>query len=128
MYIKKSLLIILLCSLFVTGLFAGKALLMDSVTIDSSSSPGSTLSYRMSDLYSRLSSGALCSQSTFTEPTVAPGTPTMPTLNDIMAEAPYPAINGATPSQVEMGFVFWGLRGGCWGRRMGTREPSEIIR
>ena len=57
-------------------------------TTDSSSAPGSTDSYTLEDIYQRLAAGTAGAQSSFTEPSVAPGTGTMHDLNDIMGAAP----------------------------------------
>jgi len=75
------------------------------------------------DIYNRLDSGADGAQSTFTEPGVAPGTGTMHTLNETMAEAPArDDTNGAVTGDVATGKTFWGLNvtGGEWGLRTGT--------
>ncbi len=42
-------------------------------------------SYSLEDIYQRLNSGTIASQSTFTEPVAGPGTGTMHTLNEIYA-------------------------------------------
>jgi len=57
-------------------------------TIDSPAAPGSTNSYTLEDIYQRLDAGTAASQSTFTEPSVAPGTGTMHDLNDIYNAIP----------------------------------------
>lgn len=51
---------------------------------DPTNPPGSTHSYTLEDIYNWLNDGTVATQSTFTEPTSGPGTPTMHTLNEIM--------------------------------------------
>ncbi len=52
-------------------------------TTDSTGAPGATNSYTLTDIYNRINNGTAGTQSTFTEPGVAPGTGTMQTLNEI---------------------------------------------
>ena len=88
---------------------------------DSPGPPESTSSYTLADLYNRLSAGTTGSQSTFTEPSTAPGTGTMHTLNEIMAVAPVlDNTNGATSTYVLNGQTYWGLTSGEWGTSTGT--------
>ncbi len=88
---------------------------------DSSALPGSTNSYTLEDIYNRLNAGAAGTQSTFTEPSVAPGTGTMHTLDDIMSVAPaLDNASGATTSDVANGKTFWGLTSGAWSLQTGT--------
>lgn len=88
---------------------------------DSPGAPDATSSYTLEDLYNRLNAGAAGSQSIFTEPSTAPGTGTMHTLNDIMAVAPVlDNTNGATQTHVLSGKTVWGLTGGHWGLITGT--------
>ena len=110
MLIKKSLLIIALAAMFVTGLFAGKILKIMGST-DSPSAPGSTNSFNLKDIYERLDKGTAGVQSAFTEPTDPPGTGTMHTLNDIMGVAPAEDnTNGATKAEVANTKKYWSLR------------------
>ena len=83
--------------------------------------PGSTSSYTLEDIYSRLDTGAAGAQSTFAEPGIGPGTGTMHTLNDVMVIAP--KLNnrsGATAADVVSGKTYWGLTSGGWGLQTGT--------
>lgn len=85
--------------------------------------PGTTSSYTLASIYDRLDTGAAGSQSTFTEPAAGPGTGTMHTLNEIMAEAPAADNeNGATAGDVLAGRTFWGLNvtSGQWGPQTGA--------
>jgi hypothetical protein len=74
------------------------------------------------DLYLRLTTGAMGSQSTFTEPTTPPGTGTMATVDEIMAAAPaVDDTDGSQPDEVLAGRTYWSLRsGGAWGTQTGT--------
>lgn len=60
------------------------AVLAATGTTDSPDTPANTLSYTLEDIYNRIDTGTLGSQSAFTEPSVPPGTGTMHTLNEIM--------------------------------------------
>jgi len=85
--------------------------------------PGSTSSYTLTDIYDRLDAGTAGTQSAFTEPAVGPGTGTMHTLNEIMAEAPAADnASGATQADVLAGRTFWGLNvtSGQWGPQTGA--------
>lgn len=120
MHLKKFSIAIGVIIIFVTGLMAGKVLKILGST-DSPSVPGSTNSYTLEDIYNRLNAGTLGSQSTFTEPTTAPGTGTMHTLNEIMAKIPdVDDASGASASQVLSGKTFWGLTSGEWGHQTGS--------
>lgn len=96
--------------------------------VDSPAPPNATNSYTLEDLYDRLDTGADGSQSTFTEPSVGPGTGTMHTLNEILAAAPaQDPVNGAFPSHVLAGRTYWGLGSGSrWGYFTGTRPISPL--
>jgi len=124
MLIKKSLFIIALATMFVTGLFAGKILKIMGAT-DSPSAPGDTNSFNLEDIYQRLDKGTAGAQTTFTEPTVPPGTGTMHTLNDIMDAAPTEDnTTGATKAEVANTKKYWSLRtdgsgGSSWGLETG---------
>jgi len=90
--------------------------------------PGSTNSYTLEDIYNRLDSSAAGAQSTFTEPSVAPGTGTMHTLNEIMAAAPaLDNTNGVTATQVLSGMTYWGLRDGAWGPQTGAMADNDAV-
>ena len=90
-------------------------------TTEALNAPGLTSSYTLEDIYQRLNSGTVGSQSTFTEPAVDPGTGSMHDLNDIMAAAPEAVTtNGATADQVLDGQSFWGLTNGQWGLQTGN--------
>jgi hypothetical protein len=83
--------------------------------------PGSTSSYTLEDVYSRLDTGAAGTQSMFTEPGSGPSAGTMHTLNDVMGVAPVAdGTNGATAADVVSGKTFWGLTTGGWGLQTGT--------
>ncbi|MCL4300136.1 MAG: DUF1566 domain-containing protein [Anaerolineae bacterium] len=95
---------------------------------DSPGAPNATSSFTLADLYNRLNSGAAGTQSTFTEPSTAPGAGTMYTLNDIMTKAPAADdASGATAAQVAAGKTFWGLTGGQWGLRTGTMTNNGAV-
>ena len=88
---------------------------------DPTNPPGSTVSYTLEDIYNRLNAGTMGAQSTFTEPTSGPGTPTMHSLNEIIGVAPAKDdANGAIPADVASGKTFWGLTSGEWGTKTGT--------
>ena len=97
-------------------------------TLDSPDVPGNTWSFTLEDIYNRLFTGAPGAQSTFTEPVAGPGTGTMHTLNDIMAQAPaLDNTNGATETNVLDGRTFWGLTGGQWGTQTGTMPNNGAV-
>jgi hypothetical protein len=100
-------------------------------TTDSTGPPDdpASESYTLEDLYNRLTTGAAGSQTTFTEPSSGPGTGTMHTLNEIMAEAPsQDNADGATTGDVLEGRTFWGLRtDGTWGLQTGTLDPRQDL-
>ena len=78
--------------------------------------------YTAKDLYNRLAFGtnALKRTGAFTEPTAGPTAGTMPTTDEIMAQAPATNASGAVASEVVSGKTFWGLTQGAWGTRTGT--------
>jgi hypothetical protein len=117
MRIKTSITTVLLSVVFCTGLYA------------QSNDPENTNSYTLEDLYDRLNAGTTGSQSTFTEPTTAPGTATMYTLDAIMGKAPVADnTNGATTEQVANGKTFWGLRtDGTWGAMAGEAYGTYTV-
>ncbi len=85
--------------------------------------PNATSSYTLEDIHDRLEAGTAGTQSTFTEPAAGPGTGTMHTLNEIMAQAPAADnANGAQVAEVLAGKTFWGLNvlSGEWGPQTGT--------
>ena len=84
------------------------AVLAATGTTDSIAAPGSTSSYTLEDLYQRLVSGTDGTQSTFSEPCVAPGTGIMHDINALMAAASEVDLNGATSVDVLPGTTFWG--------------------
>ncbi len=93
---------------------------------DSSGEPNATSSYSLADLYQRLNVGTVGTSSFFTEPTSAPGTDTMHTINEIMAKAPaLDNTNGATPTHVLAGQTFWGLTSGEWGLQTGMLTSAD---
>jgi hypothetical protein len=129
MLIKKSLILIAVIIIFVTGLFAGK-LLTTLGNTDSPSAPGSTKSYTLKDIYDRLVNGAVGTETTFTEPTDPPGTRTMHTLNEIMTKAPAEDNNnGARTAEVLIEKTFWGLNAGAgeWGPQTGTAAEGDNV-
>ncbi len=104
------------------GLLAGRQVGKKG-TANPPGAPGATSSYTLEAIYNRLVSGADGTQAAFAEPTVAAGTATMFTLDQIMGEAPKKDnTNGATAADVAAGKEFWGLNvtAGDWGRRTGT--------
>lgn len=114
--------VILIAASFVTavGVFAGNP-------AGPGTAPGATSSYTLEDIHDRLESGVTGTQSTFTEPGAGPGTGTMHTLNEIMAQAPAADnANGATVVDVLAGQTFWGLNvtSGQWGPQTGTAAAS----
>lgn len=95
--------------------------------LDSPSAPTNVSSgmYTTSDIYNRLNSGASSSISTFNEPTQTPANQGY-NLNQIMAITPQvDNQSGATPSDVEFGKKFWGLKDGTWGLQTGTRITTS---
>lgn len=118
----KGAFVILIATLCVTavGVFAGNP-------AGPGTAPGATSSYTLEDIHDRLESGVAGSQSTFTEPSAGPGTGTMHTLNEIMAQAPVADnADGATVGNVLAGQTFWGLNvtSGQWGPQTGTAAAS----
>ncbi len=88
---------------------------------DSTGEPSATSSYSLEDLYQRLVTGTVGSSSVFTEPSTAPGTGTMFTINEIMAKAPVlDNTNGVTSTHVLTGQTFWGLTTSQWATQTGT--------
>jgi hypothetical protein len=86
-----------------------------------STPPDSTSSYTLNDIYARLDAGTASSESNFTESSVAAGTGTMHTLNEIMGAAPtVDESNGVIPAEVATGKTFWGLTTSGWGLQTGT--------
>ncbi len=103
---------------------------------DSSGEPSATRSYSLEDLYNRLNAGTVGSSSVFTEPTSAPGTGTIHSINEIMGKAPVlDDTNGATTTQVLAGgrADFLGLNGQPRGhpnghnaqQRSGDNNPDD---
>ena len=94
--------------------------------------PSSTSWYSIEDIYNRLNAGTAGSQSTFTEPSVPPGTGTMHTLNEVMDKAPAADnTNGAVPGEVLSGKTYWSLRtdgsgSSTWGVITGTL-PTQTL-
>ena len=90
--------------------------------------PETTNSYTLEDIYDRLDTGVDGTQSTFTEPSEAPPTGTMHTLNDIIAAAPQADdTDGAAASQVPSGKTYWSLRNGAWGLQTGTAGVGDNV-
>ena len=90
-------------------------------------SPDSTSSYTLNDIYARLDAGTAGTESTFTEPSVAPGTSTTHTLNEIMAKAPtVDDTDGGTAADMASGQTFWALTSGEWGLQTGTAPPAVV--
>lgn len=107
----------------ITALISTATVLAATGTTDSPAAPGSTNSYTLEDIWNRLTDGSAGTQSTFTEPSVAPGTGTMHTINDIMGLAPsLDNTNAAGAADVFSGKTFWGLSGGEWGLQTGTYQ------
>ena len=97
-------------------------------TTDSAAAPGSTSSYTLESLYQRLMNSTAGTQSTFTEPSVAPGTGTMHDINALMAAAPMrDDANGATTADVLPGTTFWGLTNGEWGLQTGSMTLGSDV-
>ena len=94
-------------------------------TLDSPGPPGSTLSYTLEDIYSRLNDGTAGSPSTWTEPATGPTVGTGHTLSETMAIAPeVDDTNGAIQGDVLAGKTFWGLTSGQWGLLTGTGSTA----
>jgi hypothetical protein len=113
---------------FVAMALTAVGVLAATGTLDSPAEPESTSSYTLEDVYQRLENGTAGTQSTFTEPAVAPGTGTMHTINDIVAAAP--ALDntyGATTAAVLSGKTFWGLTNGEWGLQTGTIPSRSSV-
>jgi len=90
--------------------------------------PETTSSYRLEDIYRRLSTGAAGTQITFTEPISGPMVGTGHTLDQIMAVAPQlDDTNGAATSQVVSGSTYWGLQSGAWGLQTGTAAAGSNV-
>jgi hypothetical protein len=123
---------LVLFSVFLVALGFGIGVVFAALgTTDSPGPPDdpASASYTLEDLYNRLTTGAAGSQTTFTEPSSGPGTGTMHTLNEIMAEAPtQDNTNGVRPEEVLQGRTFWGLRtDGTWGLQTGTMDPRQDL-
>ncbi len=75
----------------------------------------------LGEIYTKLDTGATSAkQTTFTEPSAGPAV-TGKTLDEIYAKTPtIDDTNGADPSEVVSGKVYWGLRNGAWGLQTGT--------
>ena len=102
------------------GLMAGRQLAKMGST-DSPGTPQATPSYTLEHIYNRLDTGAMGTPHTFAEPTAAPSSGTMYTLDEIMSLAPSrDDVDGALSSDVAGGKKFWGLTGGEWGPRTGS--------
>jgi len=114
----------------VVGVLLASAVVVLARNLDSPAAPASTSSYSLEDIYDRLDAGTAGSQSTFTEPAAGPGTGTMHTLNQTMAEAPaLDNTNGATTTEVFSGTTYWSLRtsGGTWGPQTGTATAGSDV-
>ena len=104
------------------------AVLAATGTTDSAAAPGSTNSYTLENLYQRLVNGTDGTQSTFTEPSVAPGTGTMHDINALMAAAPLgDDVDGAATADVLPGKTFWGLTNGEWGQQTGSMPIESNV-
>lgn len=122
----RSKYLIIIIGLGVINLFLGWQVYAGSP--DSPGSPESTSSYSLADLYNRLSTGTAGSQSTFTEPSSAPGMSTMYTLNEIMAVAPaVDDTDGATAANILSGKSYFGLTAGGWGPGTGTMPDNGAV-
>jgi hypothetical protein len=91
-------------------------------------SPGAQM-YTTDQIYQRLISGTTgITMTSFTEPATAPGTPSMHSLNDIMAVAPISNnVNGVTRNFVLTGTTFWGLTSGQWGPQTGSLPAGTDV-
>ena len=97
-------------------------------TTDAPAAPGSTNSYTLEDIYQRLVNGSAASQSTFSEPSVAPGTGTMHDVNALMVAAPaLDDTHGASAADVLSGATFWGLTNGEWGLQTGSMTQGSDV-
>jgi hypothetical protein len=110
----------------VTGILLATAGIAWAGSLDPAAGPhesGSQM-FTLQQIYDRLVSGAEGTKMTgFTEPGSGPGVSTMPTLDEIMAQAPaLDAAQGAGVADVAAGKTFWGLTAGGWGLRTGTRS------
>ena len=112
---------ILIVVLFVALLWVWRANADDPPNPDAG--PASTKSYTMNTIYERLDNGAEGAKSAFTEPSGAPATGTMHTLDDVMEKAPAADdSNGASKTDVLSDKTFWGLNvtSGEWGLQSGS--------
>jgi hypothetical protein len=127
---QKILIVIVLITTFVTGIWVGSSALKLG-SLDSQSDPANTKSYTLADIYNRLSNGTIGAESSFTEPASGPVAGTGYTLNEIMAKAPLPDnTNGVTAAEVPCDRTFWGLNvsSGEWGVQTGTASCNPNIR
>ena len=119
---------IIIVVLFVALLWVWKANAGDPA--GPGTAPDSTNWYTIDAIYERLNAGTDGSQSAFSDPTSAPGTATMKTLNDVMDKAPAKDdTNGATTADVVSGKTFWGLNAssGQWGQQTGTANEGSNV-
>jgi len=91
---KKALLVVGFLAVLAVGLLAGRQLAMMGSTDSPGTSPGTTTSYTLDDIYSRLATGTMPAPSTFSEPPGGPTSGTMHTLDEIMALIPQYEDNG----------------------------------
>jgi len=87
--------------------------------LEPSAAPATYSGYTIKDICNRLDTGEAGTQSTFAEPTAAPG-PTGCTLDEVMTKAPALDTDGAAITEVLSGKKFWGLKNGEWGIKTGT--------
>ncbi len=105
---------------FILSLLVTAAVLAGNTDSPGPPTDAASESYSLEDLYNRLTAGTAGTQSAFTEPSSAPGTGTMHSINEIMAAAPaIDGTNGALPDEVASGKSYWGLRSGQWGLQTG---------
>jgi len=124
---RFNFLILIIILLLCTGL-VNSQMKKSAGNVDSSAPPASTNSYTVEDIYNRINAGTSSSQSTFTEPSVSPGTATMHSLNDIMGVAPsVDNSNGSVAGDVLAGKTFWGLNGTAWGEQTGTMTNQGVV-
>jgi hypothetical protein len=94
--------------------------------LEPSAAPTSYSGYTLQDICNRLDDGTAGAESTFQEPTAAPGS-TGCTLNEVMDKVPVvDDTDGAATTEVLSGKKYWGLTNGEWGLQTGTAPPAPV--
>ncbi len=90
--------------------------------------PDTASSYTLEHIYDRLTTGAIGTQITFTEPNDEPLVGAMHTLNEIMSVAPVvDDTDGAAPTDVLTGKTYWGLRSSTWAMQTGSMTNNGAV-